>query len=176
MVEQQSAGDRADHDADAGGRGPDGYRPAALPGAEQRHDDREGGGHDERGAQAHQRAERHELPGRVGQGGGRGGQGEHRQAPGQGAAVPEPGAEAARGDQHRGEHQGVGVVDPLKVGGGGGQCLGERGQGRVEHGVVDGGHDQGQAERRQGGPSARVARLGVGQVLGAHDLPMSSCS
>ncbi len=170
VFEQQTARDRADHDAEPGGRRPDRDRLRALTLTEQRHDAGQGGGHHEGRAQPHQSAQPDQLTRR---GGGRGDGracGEDREPADQGPALAHPGAEAAGGDQHRGEHQGVGVVDPLQIGGGGPQRRGEGGQRGVEHRVVDGDGHQRRAERREGGPASGMALVRARSAPGAAGL------
>jgi hypothetical protein len=56
-VQEQAAEQRAETDADRRHSGPDADRLAPLLAREDVHDDRERGRHDQRGAQAHHRAD-----------------------------------------------------------------------------------------------------------------------
>ena len=116
-LQQQAADHRADGHAEAGEAGPDGDRPAPLARvAEHVGEDRQGGRHDQRPADAHQRrgwrsaasampdsADEHRADG------------EDDDADAQRPLAAEAVAEAAGGQQQAGEHERVAVDDPLEL-------------------------------------------------------------
>jgi hypothetical protein len=155
-LQQRAAGDRADQHADAGRGGPDAERLGPLVRREHAGDDRQGGRHDERRAETHDRPPADELGGGAGEPGDRRAAGEDDQAADERAPRAHPHAEAAGQDQRRGEDQRVRVGDPLQVGGGGLQRPGERRQRGVEHRVVQRDGHEGEAENAQCGPAPRV--------------------
>src|SRR4029453_937031 len=67
-------------------------------------------------------------------------------------------ADAAAGEQQAGEHDGVGVDDPLQLAGRGGDRAPEGGEGDVEDGGVDGDEHHRQAEHAEGPPAAGIGR------------------
>ena len=91
---------------------------------------------------------------------------EEDQADLQRALAPEAVAEGAGGEEHPGEHQGVGVDHPLEVGGGGVEVGGQGGHGHVEGGVADDDDHQARAEhgedRLPAGVDRVIDRLGDG--------------
>ena len=80
------------------------------------------------------------------------GEAEHGQADLQHALATEAVAEAAGGHQQAGEHQHVGVDDPLQLAGGGAELADERGQGDVHDGAVDDDDEHGRAEHGEDEP------------------------
>ncbi len=114
--EQESAGDRADGDAQAAHRGPDAdcLRPFARNG-ENGADHREGRRHDEGGAHSHDGAGGDELGRRVRERGAQRAQAEDRQARAERVVTPVAIGERAREQEQRGEGEGVRVDDPLQA-------------------------------------------------------------
>ena len=84
---------------------------------------------------------------------------EHEQADHQRAAAAELVAHRARGEQQAGEHQRVGVDDPLQLAGARVQLLDQRGQRDVEDRVVDAHDEQAEAEDGEDPPAALVRLL-----------------
>ena len=161
-LEQQPGGEQAEHRARAGHADPGADRLAALLLREGAGDDRQGGGHDQGGADAHQPAQPDQRRGRGGQRRQAGAGGEDGQAGHQDRLAAVAVTECPGGQQQPGEHQGVGVDDPLelahrRVGGGG-----HVGQRHVQGG--DGGHHQGQGQQDDG---EYPAALG-GRIVGGH--------
>ena len=146
--------------AEPGDAGPGGDGPGPLLGiGEQVGDDRQRGRHHER------RPEAHEGPGGD-QGGGAAGEGRQHRADAEDghadeerAAAPVAVAEAPRREQEPGEHQDVGVDDPLQVAGRRVELVDERRQGDVEDRVVEDDQQQAQAQdpQRQPPPILGVA-------------------
>ena len=102
--------------AEADRAGPDADRLAALPRVEDVGDDRQRRRHDRRGAEAHQRAGRDELVGRLRVG--RTQRGDAEQGESDRSADPlaaEAVAEDAGGEEQAGEDQGVGVDRPIEL-------------------------------------------------------------
>ncbi len=126
-----------DRDADAGHAGPDADRPAALVRREHGGQDRQRRGHDERAAEAHQRprGDQHPRAGGDRRGGGTGA--EDQQAERQRAPAAEAVAERAGGEQQAGEHEHVGVHDPLELRRGRAELAFKRRQRDVEDRVVE---------------------------------------
>ena len=81
---------------------------------------------------------------------------EQRQTCQQRALASEPVAEATCGKQQAGEHEGVGVDDPLQAARAGVQLARERGQGHVHDRVVHDDHEQRDAEHGEDLPASRV--------------------
>ena len=160
VVHQEPADQRAEGHAQAGHAGPDADGPAPFLGREHVGQDGQRGGHDERAADAHEGPGGDELVGVLGQGGQARAEGEDHQAHLQGALAAEPVAQAAGGQEEPGEHQGVAVDDPLELAVGGVEVPHERGEGHVEDGVVQGDHDQGQAQDQQDPPPSSVGQFG----------------
>ena len=78
---------------------------------------------------------------------------EHRQADHEHPLAPVPVAEAATGEEQAGEHQEVGVDDPLQLTGGGVEVDGERRQGHVDDRAVEHGDEHGEADDGEDRPS-----------------------
>ena len=122
-------------------------------------------GHDEGGADAHDRARRDEHARRVGEHADQRPEAEDDEAGLQRALAPEAVAERGGREQQPGEHQAVGVDDPLDVGVGrpdaalGGRQL-QRRQGDVEHGVADDDDDQRGAQHGQASSSVAAYTSG----------------
>ena len=115
MLEQEAGRDGPDGRAAAGDAGPhrDGLGP--LLGREDVGEDRQRGGHDEGGGQAHERPGADDHGRGVG-GGGQAGADQEQEQPGlQGALAAEPVTEGAGREEHPGEDQRVGVDHPLQV-------------------------------------------------------------
>ncbi len=175
VLEQPAAGHRADGDSHAGHGGPDGDGLPPLPAVgEHVGDDRQRGGHDQRAADAHQGPGADELVGAVGQRRQDRPDAHDRQADGEGAAAAEAVAERAHRQQQAGEHQDVGVHDPLELAGRRPELALEAGDGHVDDRVVH--HDQQQAEAHDGqhDPAAGIlqgclgARHGGGRCRCGH--------
>ena len=116
MGEQQAAEHRADGHADADRGGPDADGAGPLAGLEDVGDDGQRLRHDGRAAQAHHRAGRDELVGRVRVGREQRAEAEQHEAGHQHALAADPVADDAEGEQQAGEDERVGVDRPLKLG------------------------------------------------------------
>ena len=81
---------------------------------------------------------------------------EDDEADGQRTLAPEPVAQAAGGEQQAGEHERVGVDDPLQLADAGAEVAHERGQRHVDDRVVDHDHEQAHAEHGERRPAAAV--------------------
>jgi hypothetical protein len=157
VLEQPAAGDRSDGDAEPGDAGPggDGPRPLLRVG-EQVGDDRQGRRHDEGGAEAEHGSGGDQLLDAARERSGDRGDAEERQSAGQGAASPVAVTEAPGGQQQAGEHQDVGVDDPLEIAGRGTEVGREGRQRHVEDRVVEHDEEQAQAQDPEGQPPPRV--------------------
>ena len=159
LLEQRARREDAEGAAGAGEAGPDADRLGPLLGREHAGDGRERAGHEQRGADAHERAQRDELVRRVRRtptaptaSAEDGGAGDER------AAAPEAVAERAGGEQQRGEGEGVGVDDPLLRRLAGVEVGGDARQGVGEH--RDAGDDHHQRQAHHGEDPAPVGVLG----------------
>ncbi len=152
-----SAADHAAHrHADTGEAGPDRDRPRPLVGREHVGQDRQRRRHHERGADAHHRTgpdhrarrARHHREQRR--------RTEHDQP----AVEREPSTvavtQAAGGEQQAGEHEAVGVDDPLQRARAGVEVAGQRRQRHVEAGVRHHDHHEADAQHAEGPPAALV--------------------
>ena len=117
-------------------------------------------------------AEGDQLAGAAGEGGAQRGQGEDGQPGLEGALAAEAVADGAGRQEQPGEHEGVGVDDPLEPGLGGveGVGPGQRRQGHV--GRRDGGDDQDEVDA-QDAEDQPAAGIGLGGLVGGgvgHDV------
>jgi hypothetical protein len=120
VLEQQAARDGPQRDRQPRHRSPQGDGAGPLAGiGEHVGEDRQRGRHHERGARAHDRPGQDQLVGGGGERRGERAGGEDAQADEQRALAAAPVAQRAGGEQQPGEHQGVGVDDPLQLAGGG---------------------------------------------------------
>ena len=159
--EQDAADHRADGHAEAGEAGPHGDRPAALARvAEHVGQDRQGGGHDQRAADAHQAAGGDQLVRRARQRRQHRADGEDDDAGAQRQLAAEAVAEAAGGEQQAGEHEGVAVDDPLDLAVGRPELVDQLGDRHVEDRVVHHDDQQADAQRAEGEPAPGVDRAG----------------
>jgi hypothetical protein len=114
------------------------------------------------------RPEAHEGPRGDEGGGGAGEGGQHRADAEDGhpdeerATAPIAVAEAPGGEQEPGEHQDVGIDDPLQVAGGCVELIDERREGDVEDRVVEDDQQQAQAEDPQSQPPPILGVAGGG--------------
>ena len=161
-LEQQPGGEQAEHRARAGDADPGADRLAALLLGEGAGDDRQGGRHDQGGADTHQPAQPDQRRGRGGQRREAGAGGEDGQAGDQDRLAAVAVSQCAGRQQQPGEHQGVGVDDPLELAHRGVGRGGHVGQRHVQGG--DGGHHQGQGQQDDG---EYPAALG-GRIVGGH--------
>ena len=149
MLQQPATDDRPQRQPDTQCTDPHRDRAATLVGAEQGRQDPQRQRHDDRGPDAHERAGGDQRAGGPAESGpGRGGdEGDqtYQQQPFATVAV----TEAAGGQHERGEDQGVGVDDPLQLGGARAEVLGQGGQGDVENHQVQPDGEQGDDQRRQ---------------------------
>ena len=149
VLDQPAAGDRADGDAEPGDGRPAPIAFGRSSGGEDGGDDRQRRRHDERAADAHQRARGDQHLGARRPGADRPSRGRRSARPKRERALAaEAVAERARGEQQTGEDQHVGVDDPLQLGARRAEVALEGGQGDVEDGVVEPDHEQ----RRGRGP------------------------
>jgi hypothetical protein len=167
VLEQQPARRRADRQADGRGAGPHADGPAPLAGVgEHVGDDRQGGRHDERPADAHDRPEGDQRPGGPAERRERGAEAEGCEPEGERPVAAEAVAQAAGGEQQSGEDQDVGVDHPLQVAVGRPEAAlggrpGEGGQGHVEDAVVDDDDDEAEAQDGQRQPAPAIDKVGV---------------
>ena len=116
VLEQQARRNRADRRPGGAHPGPCRDGPGPFVGRESGGEAGQGRGHHERGAGAHQRPGGDQLARRVRHGGERGADEEHEEPGLQHPFAPEPVADGAGREEQAGEHQGVGVDDPLEFG------------------------------------------------------------
>ena len=156
MRQQQSADDRAECDPGPACRPPEADRALPLVRlGEGVGDDRQRGGHDQRGSDAHARTGRDERPDRAGKRGpGRAGR-ECNQAGEERALAADSVGEAARHEHQPGEQHDVGIDDPLQIARAGVQLAHERRQGDVEDGAVERDDQQRHAQHGQREPVSR---------------------
>ena len=145
---------------------PDGDRPAPLARvAEDVGQDRQRRRHDQRATDAHERPGEDQLRRRVRKGGGRRSDPEQHDADLQRALAPEAIGQAAAREQQTGEHDHVGVDDPLDLAVAGAEVGDQRGDRHVEDRVVHHDDEQRHAERAEDQPApfvdARVERVVV---------------
>jgi len=154
---QGAARDEAGRGAEPEQRGPDAERAGALAAlGERRHEDRQGGGGQQRGAEALQPARADEQ---LGASGGRAAgreQGEHGHAGDEHAPAAEDVGGAAAQQQEAAEHEQVGVDHPGQRALGEAEVGADRGQRRVDDRVVDRGDELGGADQREDQPAAAV--------------------
>ena len=152
-LEERAAGERAERDADPRGRGPDPDRLRPLRAGEDVRDDRQGRRHDQRAADAHERAacaiswfadpasaDRTEPVPKM------------RRPDLQRRAAAELVAEAAHREQQPGEHERVGVDHPLQLAVRGRQLADDAGERHVEDRVVEDDHQQAEAQHPEDQP------------------------
>lgn len=164
VLQEQSAGDRADGDAEADAARPDADGPGLLVAFEDVHQDGEGGGHHEGRTEAHQRPPGDELTGRGGEGGQRGAEAEDQGAREEDLLAADAVAQQTGGEEQPGEDERVGVDRPLQLALGGADAGGGGARDRLDRDVQDRivqHHDE-QAEHEDGEdpPAAAVDRLG----------------
>jgi hypothetical protein len=124
---------------------------------EDRRDDRQRGGHDERAADTHDRPRRDELAGRLRKGRGQRAEGEEAKAEGQRVVPAVPVRDGPGQQQQRGKGERVGVDDPLEPAAAGVQVPRERRQGHVDDRGVHHDHEQRKAEHPEGPPAPGVS-------------------
>jgi len=157
VPQQQAAGHRPDRHGQAGYARPDADGGGALARVgEHVREQRERGGVDQRGRDAHGRAAGDQLARAAGQRGRDRHEREQHQPGLQDAAPAEPVAEVPADDQQAGEDERVGVHDPLQVLRRGGQRPADCRQGDVDDRVVDHGEQHAEAQHRQDPPAAAV--------------------
>ena len=162
MPEEQAAGDRAGCDGEARGGRPHRDRLGPLaPVAEDGRDDRERRRHDQRAADAHQRAGSDQLAGRAGERRECGAGAEDDQSCAEREPPAEAVGEAAGGEQQAGEDEHVRVDDPLELARGRVQRALEGRQRDVEDRVVERDHEQTETEHRESPPAAPMEGFGV---------------
>jgi hypothetical protein len=126
-----------------------GGHPAAVAGRDTRAVHRRG--------QAEQCPRGDELTSGARVGAGQRGRAEHDQCAGQQPLAAEPVPEQAGREQCCGQHQAVGVDEPLQIAGRGMQVGGERGQRQVEHCQVEPDHENAQRQRAECPPAASLS-------------------
>src|SRR6476659_7991424 len=117
-------------------------------------------------ADTHQRASRDQRVGRWCEGRERGADAEDEEAEGEEAVAPESVAEASGGQQQPGEHEDVAVDHPLQLARRGPQAalalrVGEGRNGDVQDRVVEGDHDQADAQDEERQPTPPVDEIRV---------------
>ena len=160
VAQEEAARHRAERHGETGEAGPHGDRSAPLTRvAEDVGQDRQRGRHDQRPADAHERPAGHQLQGARRQRGRRRADGEQDDADLQGALAAEPVAEAARRQQQSGEHERVGIDDPLDLAVRGVEIADQRRDRHVEDRVVHDDDQQGEAQHAERPPPPRVDAL-----------------
>ena len=153
--QQPAARHRADRDAEAADRGPQADGLGALGGVgEHGGDDRQGGRHDERAADAHERPSGDEHAGGARQRRGQRADTEHREAKGQALVAAEAVGERPGREQQPGEHQDVAAHHPLQRGDRQVQAALDGRDRNVDHVVVEVGHEGGERHRHQDPPAS----------------------
>ena len=159
VLEQEARGHRAEHTREPRGAGPEPDRLAPLGPGEHVRDDRQRGRHDERAADAHERARCDQLLGGVRERRRDRPDAEDHQPELERTASPEPVAEAPAREEQPGEHERVAVDDPLQLAAVGVEVLRDRGDRDVEHCVVEHDHEQAEAQDDEDPPPPRVRML-----------------
>ncbi len=170
MLEEEAPRHGTDRDGKAGDAGPDGDGAAALLALEDVRDQRQRPRHDERAADAHERACGDELTRRGRHGREQRADSEHTQSHLQRAAPAETVAEAAGRQQQPGEHQRVRVDHPLELTR---RCVEpalthgprQRRQGHVQDRVVDDDDEEAEAEDPEDPPPPLVHRVAHGPAF-----------
>ena len=164
MLEQRTTHDTTHRDTDAGETGPDCDRPRPLLGREHVGQDRQRRRHHEGRTDAHHRVCADHRTRRARQRREQRRRTEHDQA----AVEREPSSVAVTertcGQQQAGEHQGVGVDDPLQATRPRVEVLGQGGQRHVEAGVGHHDHHEADAQHAERPPTALVLPL-AGRLL-----------
>jgi hypothetical protein len=160
VLEQPAAHDRPDGDAHPGAGAPEPDRPRALAAlGEDVGQKRQGGREDQCGAEPHDGTRGDQLT-RVGsEPAGEAREAKHRQTDEEHALASDAVAEVARGKHERGEHQVVGVDDPLQLRGRGPELSHDRGQGDVDDRRVEVDGERGQQQRDEDQRLVRFVRL-----------------
>ncbi len=156
VLEQEATGDRADGRPGAGQAGPEGDGLGPLVGREDRGQDRQRRRHDQGGADPHERPEGDELAGGCGEGRRGGAAAEDHKTDGQSPFAAEAVTQGPGGEEETGEHEAVGVDDPLEGAVAGLELTDQRGQRHVEHRVPHHDDDEAEAEDGQRPPSPAV--------------------
>ncbi len=171
VLYQEPAHDRSEGHAAAEDGRPDGEREGPLLGVgEDGAQDRHGGGHDGRAADAEQGAGRDHVPGLGGEHGYERSQREDAEARHEQPLAPPAVTERPRGDQQTGQGECVDVDDPQLLHGARLQVADERGEGHVEDRGVHGDEQEAAGEDRQDDPPAGGRRGGV------HEVPFRGCA
>ena len=157
VVEQVAADDRAERDAEPGGRGPDadGRPPLALV-LEHADQQRQRRGHDQRGARAHHRARRDQRPDAARVRRRRRGGAEHEQPGEQHAPASVAVAERPGEQQQPGERERVRVDHPLELAEVRVELAHQRRQRDVDDRVVDDDGEQARAQHAERDPARPV--------------------
>ena len=162
VTQQDPADHRADGHGETGAAGPDGDRPTALAWvAEHVGEDRQGRRHDQGAADAHERPAGDQVQGRIGERRRGRTQAEQDDADLQCALAAEAVRQRAGGEEQPGEHERVGVDDPLDVGVRGLQVGHQRRDRHVEDRVVHHDDHQRHAQHGEDDPTAAVAAVDV---------------
>ena len=156
MLKQQSAKHRAKRNRGADGSGPGADGATALMRWEDHGDDGKGQRQNGGTADAHHRTEADEHGRGNGERADGRGDGEDRQADHEDLLASDAVTDHSPGEQQRCEHQDVGVDRPDQLARGRLQVMLNRGQGDVEHRVVEHHHQQAHDQHRQNRPAARV--------------------
>ncbi len=173
VVEHEAAEQRPRREAERVHRAPDADGPGVLVGREDLQGDREGGGEQQRPADAHAGPRRDQLPRGTGESGDQRADAEQGEPRDQHLLAAVAVGGAARGEQQAGLHERVGVDHPLDVGGGRAQLLGEGGDRHVQDGVVEQHGELRQADHSQDQPPPGMAPVGPGRLEGRHTGPFS---
>ena len=159
VLEQEPADERADRHAEPRHAGPDADRPAPLARVgEDVRQDRQRGRHDERGAEALHPSQHDQRAGRADHRAAQRSAAEDHQADHEARLAAEPIAGVAADQQQAGEHDRVGVDDPLQLARRHVELAHQRRQGDVDDRAVDADDQQRQAQHAQHDPPARVGR------------------
>ncbi len=165
LLDHRSGDEEAEHPSCAGNAGPHADGFGSFVGREHARDGRQGGGHDQRGADAGEDAPHDERARRVGERGEGVGGAEQRKTGDECSPAAEAVAQRTGEEQQGGEGDGVTVDDPLLVGLGRAERGRHRGQGDVEHRHPGDHERQREADDREDGavpPRAEVRCFGGG--------------
>jgi len=157
VFEEQSAGDRAECDAEAGRGGPDGDRDRTFAAVGEHVDEDRQRRREQQGrADTHRTAPRDQLSRSRRTGGEDGAETEQHQSRLQHALAAEAVAERAGRHEQPGEHQDVGVDDPLELAGGRTELAHEGRERDVDDRAVEHDREHGEAEHAEDAPSVWV--------------------
>jgi hypothetical protein len=155
VLADQAADRRAERQAEGADRAPDADRGGPLPRVgERRRDDRQGGGHQHRRAEALHRPGGDQHPGAAREPGRQRGQREDGQADEEHPAPADQVRDPAADEQQAAEYEQVAAHDPLKAADRYVQAVLDRRQRHVDHVVIKVSHERCEADRCQRPPAS----------------------